>query len=465
MTSNKNKKYTNPILILSCWALPMTWVVAIPFNSPPAHADAETSQLLEAGQQAIQSFVKEYAMAPRTLAELKTYARLTNANFSGWDSYGQRFDYLRLSQNHWYLRSFGADGRQNTLLSKKDPLTSSMKGYKTQGIIHSYSTHAIRYNPAIRLGALSPKGTWHAEIFADKISGASRLLVRHQANDDYFMITEQDTVEEFYWLPDGYRIAFTSAASNRYRDGIYLWNLLSDEIINIFPGTAQLGITTSDHEFKNWNLSLAGVIKEPPTLMAFVAPQQQNPTQMADFFSERNFITIHLDENQPTLVSRGSPGDLRYQHPLNEQWTPLADISKCEGIKGNHSKWCKLKVAGAFQTVLESWQEFAEKASDTPIFSYALFQLLCLYNDTFTLLKTYSEANPEDQNSQRSTEMIRSYGAELSHALATLPTAPTWQRAFATMIRDSFNAQTPLPFRVSNLSIEGADDFSPPVSP
>jgi hypothetical protein len=210
MNSKKTQKPGNVFLILACWAFPMTWVASIPRDGQPANAPFLTDGLLKRGEATIKAFAKEFATAPRNLCELKAYAAVTNSDFMGWDGFGQRFDYLRLNRTRWYLRSFGSDGRQNTLLSKQDPLASSIEDYQSFGVTHDYSEKATRFNPAIRLGAFSPQGNWHAEIFTDQISGASRLLVRNRDKHGYFMITDQNTVEEFYWLPDGYRIVFTS---------------------------------------------------------------------------------------------------------------------------------------------------------------------------------------------------------------------------------------------------------------
>jgi hypothetical protein len=438
----------------------MAWVAAIPRDGQPANAAVITGRLLVNGEAAIKAFIKEFATPPRNLMELKSYANLHDLDFSGWDGYGQRFDYLRL-RNDWYIRSFGSDGRQNTLLSKQDPLVTSINDFQKIGITHGYSDKAARYNPAIRLGTFSPQGNWQAEILTDQLSGASRLLVRNRDRSGYFMISDQNTIEEFYWLPDGYRIVYTVTNSNRYRDGVYLWNLLTDEVVNVFPGAAKLGIRNEESSTKDWYFSLAGIIQTPPTVLVFASPRTSKSLIPENFFSKNNFIGIELPETGEPRILRGSSMSNLYANPLVAEWNPQSDILNCNAINTKESSWCNLKLVGSFQSVLTAWQDFTEKSADSAIFSYSLMLLISLYSDSYALLNDYANDNPEEAEAIRNTEIIRSYGTELAQALSEVQTAPAWLRGFGAYAREQFNSKLPLPYQISKVSIQKDEDLPP----
>jgi hypothetical protein len=455
------QKPLNTVIILICWALPLAWVAALQRDGQALNALEITQEILRKNEIVIRSFAKEYNAAPRSMSELRAYGKTKGLVFSSWDGFAQRFEYMRLDRLHWFIRSFAGDGKQSTVISKPDAIASSLGEKAESGITHQYVNHAIRFNPLIRTGAFSTDGKWHAEVVVDHVTGANRLVVQNQEIPGYFIVADHDAVEEFYWVPDGYRIVFSAAGSNRYQDGIYSWDLLTDETRNVFPGSPKLGMPANDGTDQKWHISLSGFVASPPTVLAFATPKNGNSLALDALYSEKTFIGLEFQPGGAVRRLDDNEKMTFFRDPLQSPWLPTEGIDHCEKAPPDVSSWCSLGVAGTFQSVLGAWQAHAEKAGDTALFPYALFYLIGIYSDTFSLVSTYAAHHHEDTEAQENSEILRSYGTELAAGLANLLTAPTWLRAVGLGAHGEFSGKRSLPFKFSQVTIEDTVEDEP----
>src|SRR5690606_25626704 len=117
--------------------------------------------------------------------------------------------------------------------------------YMTEPRLTTYPTPLI-------LSTQSPNLKWNAQIFVDQFTIKRQLLVRSRTREDLFMIAPHDLVEEFLWLPEIDQVIYTGSASNRYKDGVYLWDLNSNDVTDLtlgFSGTQQPSDLTHEQNF------------------------------------------------------------------------------------------------------------------------------------------------------------------------------------------------------------------------
>ena len=221
------------------WVIPVCWVAAIPPPGEEWHGLPRTHRALKEFSSTLKDFELTYKELPRSLAEVRAYARSKKIPCPTVDGFGQRFEFIRFGSNDFAIRSFGADGRQNTLDSDPDPSLVSWRTRPIEGMHYSYEQAVVPTTYAAPLigGAASPSNPWTAEVFVDPNRGTRQLLVRNREKTNLFMVAPHDQVEEFLWMPNSFQIVFTAVASKRYRDGVYLWNLIDDSLLPVFDGT------------------------------------------------------------------------------------------------------------------------------------------------------------------------------------------------------------------------------------
>jgi hypothetical protein len=408
-------------LIVS-WGLAILWVLASPPGGSAWDAEEATQRQLSSAQKLIDRFTQDYGETPYSITELRTYASLRDESFSAYDAFGERMDYLRLDPGLYIMRSFGRDGRQNTPATPRDPAVGSFGKRVPPGLIARVARQgepSLHHYPApLLLGADSPNRIWTARIHLDRSAGSKRLLVRHHGGDgQFFMVAPHDSVEEFLWLPSGYQIVFTAAQSARYRDGIYLWNLLDDSMVNILDSAsrdARVGLGMGD----SLTATLASVTVEGPTLYTFLLRQSSNtPIHPRQFFSDATLVAFRLGENRVDLS------------PVTSEWKAAAPalLSAQEGAGGLDSlngsaaqtAWFNLPRNDTSETTLAAWQEFVEGSPSSPLFPYGLWTLASMY---------IAAAEARLKTAPREAEVLRGYGVEVAKALAGYSLAPRYLR-------------------------------------
>jgi hypothetical protein len=435
------------LLSLISWAVPLAWVLAIPPSGAAWDAEEATASQLGASQKLIERFVKDYGETPYSITELRTFATLRNENFSAYDAFGNRLEYIRLDPRLYILRSFGRDGRQNTPATPRDPAIGSLGKSRDKGLVYRFvrqNEPATTFYPApLLVGADSPNSIWTARLYVDKTAGVKRLLVRHHGGDGaFFMVAPHDGVEEFVWMPSGYQIVFTAAQSSRYRDGIYLWNLLDDSMINLIDAVAggtRVGMGGGD----DVTASIAAVTVEGPVVYAYVLRHASNmPIAPAEFFRPQQLVGFRINDNKAELAPADPAWAAVATAPLKPQ--DRAFVFDTMGGNPTQSAWLGLPTQGDAETTLAAWQHFTESEAASPMFAYSLWYLASLYGQAGAdRVKTDKE----------SSDIMRSYGAEVAKALSGYSLAPRYLRLIGADLYNRLMESQPMEHAVGQLAV------------
>jgi hypothetical protein len=353
------------------------------------------------------NFIEELGDTPDTLSELKAFARPRKENFTSHDPFGRLLQYIRLSHEHFVIRSFGSDGAQNTLDSVRDPSVGHWNEIPESTLVYRYKSEVSlnMYAPTLALGINSPDGQWFAQIYFDRMSGKKQLLVRHRTEQSFFMIANHDLVEEFLWLPDSSQILFTATSSARYPDGVYIWNLLTDQTVNLLANNQMNLMLGEDFHVDSMYLSLSGISADGNKAYVYIEPRHSNELSPRQFFRFSKLYAISLDGSlfNPEITSLGY-----LENEPDVDKNPRLMQKDLEGAFNDsvYYAWVNLPLSGTIDNVIAQWQNFAERYSESLLFSYCLWYLSVIYSDAYRVLVSKG-------NMERDAEIIRSYGAEL----------------------------------------------------
>jgi hypothetical protein len=446
-------------LVLTALILPLLWVALIPRgDSTWQPAETTTERLLEA-EKLVEVYLREIGEVPASLADLKIFAAATDRTIQLHDGWGARFDYLRLDPQHFVMRSFGRDGLQNTLVSAPDDGIFRSGSLPKQSIVSTWRALAkpSPYQAVALVGSDAPTHVWHARLFIDPAAGTRRLLVRRRDASNLHMFAPHDAVEEFLWLPSGQQIVFSASGSSRWRDGIWLWNLLDDSLINLLdlPSGDSIGAQESSRAARaaptsreeNWFVSLLDVTVAPQVIHAAVWPRSNAPLDPKAFYGPDARRAWEIPD--PTTGKAESPKAVA-SIVKNDLLAETFDASRTRAAvtddeRGTRTQrtWLKLPLSGPRDQVIGRWQEFAEKQAQTPLFPYALWTLTGLYAEAWQSMPVNAGETSE------TAEVLRSYGAEVAKALAGIPMAPLYLRAMGGHIwNELVTSQRPTSWRL-----------------
>lgn len=440
------------LLFFFCILIPAIWVSSLYFDGPVVGTASRTAEQLRNTDRVMQAYLEKYNDVPRTFSELRAFARARQMPFSSFDGYGQRMQYFRLDKENYLLRSFGRDGKQNTIFSDKNAgLMGAKSGkFRPTGLVHEYgNVERIGFYPAaILLGSVSPNKVWWARLFADHENGTKHLIVRHRDRKDFFMLGRHDGVEEFLWLPDGYRLVFSASGSSKYQDGIYLWNLLDDTVTNVLDESE---LKTHFTEFSKQGtlfLSLAGIDVVGPKLFAYIGSRSVASLDLAVFFSEACLFSIDLPiGGEKAKMTRASELTSRFVSPLARPWRTDSFIANASEGTRSQREWLQLPLEGELEDVLATWQRTSEKLADTPLFPYGLWYLSLMYANAYQIVK-----NQKAAKRRQDSEILRSYAAELTDAVIKLPLAPTYLKALSSYSFGRLTTDEQVPTKFSKFS-------------
>lgn len=461
---NWRKHYINLVILLAIfWLLPASWVALSPPFSRPFFAAATTHQRLLDINAIIQNFRKKHNAIPKDFATIRAYALGEKLPYNGYDSFGQRLDYLRLSDRHYLVRSFGADGVQNTFNSAPD-LGITQWGPRTSASpIYQYNKSAtLNYFPAVLLdGSDSPNRQWLAKLFVDVGSQTRQLVIRHRTRKGLFMVASHDQVEEFLWLPNGEQIVYTASGSARHRDGLYLWNLANDETSNLLDVVADALVITPAARDNGVFLSLAGVTaatsNKPATVYAFFNLRSDGPMSPETFFVRDQILAFTIPEpsvskkDTPRFLGKGASGlDELQSAPLLRSLNLKANIELGSGLR-HQQEWLALPSSGDIESVLVAWQNYIDKQPSSPLIPYALWILAAFYNESYAIMAAQRLAD---------AEVIRTYGTEVARALIHYPTAPTYLRALGLDLYETLMGGRFVHQRLGQLQLAGGNPIN-----
>ena len=431
--------------------LPIAWIGLTPPFNPLYQPLKRTRRLIRQDTMVIHAFLDKFKKTPTSLSSIRSFARLNKMSYSTYDGYGQRLDYLRLDDKHYLLRSYGEDQEQNTVLSPADigtihwgelpptPLTYEIPEIAEPGL----------YPAALLAGADSPERFWLARLFADPSKPARHLVVRHLSKSGLFMVAPHDQVEEFLWLPSGEQIIYTATSSLRYRDGLYLWNLRTDQVVNLLDLLKRvLPPAPAGNGERLW-LSLAGIGRHGPTLLAYMHPRHDGTLDPRDFFSTARLLAITVPGEQPAqtrLAGAGEWSATATKSMLLQQFDLAAKLVGTGGLE-MQQQWLQQQFGGEALPLLLAAQAWSAKSAATPMFPYSLWILPALYSQNAAAL-----APSEASTSAR----LRASGAEFSRALLNYPLAPSYLSGLALYAYEALMDGQSLPYRFAQLPEAGS---------
>ncbi len=448
-------------LVLIFWVPPAAWVtLAQPQFFQGGHALLTTKQRLATAGRAIRGFFDKHKKAPATFNMLRAFARSEGLNFSSFDGYGQRLDYLRLDERHYLLRSFGADAAQNTLGGTPDNGLVSWGQRPNRPISYKFPVGAPRiglYPAALVEGCDSPDGVSHAKLFVDTGTLTRHLVVRLKNREDFFMVAPHDRVEEFFWLPTSNRVVYSATGSTRHRDGLYLWDLDHDTVENLTDlARGALPISPAAHGGTLW-VSLAGVSPHGPTVYAFAGLRHDGMLDPSVFFDEANLIGFQIGEGPKT--TKLLIGDALKGLAFTPPYKKALELGLGLSVKGGTAAqldWLELSLAGNLEKILLNWHQFSERHAESPLFPYALWLLSSVYGEGFELLSRLQS---------KDAEVLRTFGTEIARALINLELAPTYLKSLALFTHEQLMDGLALPYSMARLTLPPGPTGPPAPGP
>lgn len=432
---------------LCFWLAPAGWLALTPPFNLPHRAQILTRQRLATLNVALHAYVTQWKTAPPDLATLRAFAAAESFAFNAYDPYGERFNYLRLDERHYLLRSFGEDGEQNTLSTARDTGVIDWGPRVSKSLTYQYvkPDKPHLYPAALLIGADAPDAQWTAKLYVDPERQTRQLLVRHRTKNGLFMVARHDAVEEFLWLPDSRRIVFTASGSERHRDGLFVWDLMTDALTNLTELAGEARIEGPSGKGPMFWLSLAGIapLDGGVVVYSFVAPRNNGELDPGTFFSSKQLrATIVGDvagdfrpDEPPTLAAPLVAGRLDL----------TAHLLGKGGLKVQRA-WLTLPLAGNMEDVLLDWHTYSERETQGPLFPYTLWLLSSLYSESFAMMA------PKDV---RDADVLRTFGTEIARALLNYPLAPTYIKALAMNTYNRLLDGQPLPYHMTQLEAVG----------
>lgn len=391
--------------------------------------------------------MQEFDMSPLRLREFQVFGIERYSYLH--DQYGQRFDYIPLSENEWILRSFGNDGIQNTLLTVYDDYIASWTGKEQLGVTYEYPTPPHLYPSALLEGYLSPDGKMIAKLFKHEYLNHSILVVHELEGKPFVNVAFHDQVEEFYWLPDSKQIVFTASGSVRYKDGAYLWNLKTNTADQILGKESILPWENSAGETYQWYLSLGGIDVDKNQLYLFIKPRSGHSMAFFEFFSPDSLFVYDLANTVPIEVKDQHQTILKAfnKDPLRG----LMQINSCKLGTLLQKNWCHLSYNGFFEEVLLNWQNYTEGSARSQMFTYSLWVLSILYLDVLTL---WDQKSTNNKKSDPTRDILATYGAEIAQTLRLQNMSPLWVQAMAEYFWELLIVGKTLPHSVTSISLK-----------
>lgn len=422
---------------------PWLWLFATGITEITGHPwTTNIGTVRRAGSQIIR-FQKDQNRLPENLSELRAFGYAQNDKPDIYDNYGSRLFYQPLSEKSFVIKSFGRDRTENTILISKDESFSHNVLAPPRGLKVNLSKESrLNFFQATALdGSEAPKGELFASLHTRFSGGEKRLVVQSFKDKQFFMLSVQDAVEEFLWLPSGTELMFSALGSSRYEDGLYYWNLQTNQVKNVLPDLKKKYFPKLGEDQKLL-LSLSHASAKPDFLYILATPMPDSgELDPKEFYRYQNFYALNpkADFSAERVLAEGDFNIFDYDLDHRALINPAESVMALPAQKA----WLDLSMSGDKQSLLESWQAYASTYSTSASLPYALWWLGSIYNDTYRdLLKLQPE----------NARTIRNFALEIADALSQLPSGPFYIRAFAEHLKKSLLSSTPAAYNVTPIT-------------
>ncbi len=442
------------------WGASIIWICLVELPIFSFIKNRLTDKTVEGVASLIEAYKKARKKNPDSLASLREFAREHSQEFGIYDAYGNRLNYIRLGKQYYLIRSFGEDEVQNRPTTAPDRARIRGGAFpKEAALTYDFQPETSpSLFPGILLeGTDSADGEWHARLYNDREDRIKSLVVRKKTSSGIIMLAPHDRIEEFFWVPGRMQLVYSVTASGRAPDGIYLWDLATDQVINLLTKKQQTNpkgqIENLTKNSKVW-ISMASISEKGPTVFAFVAPRHEGGLDARDFFKSERLISLRIPENpldhstrapdvnKKRSLSLGSASVRGLDELLLETYVSR-DRLRGLPYRSVQKHFLALPLRGEAEPTLVAWNHFANRVVESPIFPYGLWILTNLYSQAHENLIPHAS---------KEADVLRSYGTEIANALLNDPLAPSYLRALAFDAHQRLLTGSPLPYRVGSLS-------------
>lgn len=401
----------------------VTWILAVEFGKQKQVMTRLTENQIRRNDQLVQSFVRTYNEVPRSFLELRLFAIVSKKNLETHDAWGSRLEYLRLGRINYTIRSFGADGTQNTLDTDLDPGVFRWGQLIAKGLQYDFQSKNESERPSVVLfaGLDDVDRRWHAKLFLDPKDGTRQLLVRSRVKQNLYMLAPHDGIEEFLFLPEGQKIIFTASGSKRYKDGLWIWDLVTDQCFNVLEFTSYFGGLSVSKQERPLALALGAIVRDPDlktfTVSSYIADRRGSSVKLEDFFSTKylhKFVFFDGVLKDHVMPNVDSPNQ---KVLFDMDWIYDSTVlQKGEGASVQKA-WQNLPRDGDYEVAMEKWQQFTTTYSNVALTPYAVLAQALFLSDAAKHSGTSQEAR-----------VLKGFSVELFNALPRMVSAPQWMR-------------------------------------
>lgn len=260
------------------------------------------------------------------------------------------------------------------------------------------------------------------------------------------MVAHHDMIEEFIWLPNGYQIVYTAAGSDRYSDGVYLWDLIQDRTTDLLEtsNSQSSALTIAKSNKKLW-LSLNGVNAEHNSVYFHMMPHTHTPLDPRQFYSAKTLyeVKVPLTKGVPSIrqAFRNPPEPKQIWRPsltFQQDW-----LTAPKTLPQAQANFLSLPLQGDIEQTIGAWQDFCSNASNDASLPYCLWILSALFNDAYRITK---EA-PGDVGLK-----LKELAAEMAYATMKYELSPTYLRAIANYMFERLMTDEVVPMQISLMS-------------
>ncbi len=403
-------------------------LVALVSNTNQPGMMVRSAENLKDNEKAVEEFKKKFARIPRSFVELKLFGLQYDQKVYGYDSSGESLEYIPLGQNQFLFRAFGEGDKANQLIRRRDLVLTQMDDSQSASYLNIAGVQAHQiffYCPWFLSGLASPDRKFVAQLFVDPVGGRRRLVVtsRNQRRKSV-LVAAHEGVEEFLWMPDSDAILFSAAEQQNFSDGIFIWNIRTDEIIKLdWSRNEKLAkLMHSDMQV----FSLMGFDHHNKHLYFLSYPRDRNALSPVQFFSPRSFWQVTYEKKDDVYTLK----DPKQASPFFDEkvfWKELRRVIQESTDAG-------LKYRGRVDDVISSWQEVVDGLPKGQIKSYVLWYLILMYHKAATLMPDKSE----------SQQALNAFALEIATALSRDQFSPLYLRYMARWYmqnHESFNAE------------------------
>ncbi len=419
------------ISLLLHFSICFFWIFTLPRHGQEYKYEARSIRQLTEIKTETLSFIKTFKRTPVNLRELYVFSS-DHAIFSLYDALGQRLDYLPLSNTHFLLRNYGIDGLSNTINSTPDKQVGNYSFSEKRGFSKAKELNPFWSLPLPFASTQIVPGKIQAKIFVNENLKTRFLLAQTLSpkGESRIFTFPHDQVDQFILVEEGSKIIFVGTGSERYGDGIYLWDLKSNETINLV--TPQKNGESFRPESSPWVIQLAGIVPKYNAIAAFMSQDlpliRESPFSL---YQKENLFFWDLKSKAKVMID--SPNldfMLKPEVPLQKTYALLT-------AAGSNQLWLDLYKNTTPETAMASWTKFCQETGQDELLHYhCLFHLSVLYSES-SLSETLL-------NSIEEKDRLRAYAAQLSYQLARAPGTPLFLRFLGNDLYQHFMSNTPI---------------------